>query len=73
MNDVTRKNSYPLPCIDDILEALHGWFYTLNLTSGYWQIKMHEVDIKNTALASFLGLYEFNQMLYGLTNAPATL
>ncbi len=71
LNDVTRKNLYPLPCIDDNLEALKGkkWFCTLHLATGYWQIKMSD---KKTAFASHLRLYEFLKMPYGLTNVPAT-
>jgi hypothetical protein len=71
---VTRKNSYPLPRIDDHLEALHdkSWFCTLDLASGYWQIKMNADDVEKTAFASHIGLYEFNYMPFGLTNAPAT-
>jgi len=74
LNDVTRKNSYPLPRIDDHLEALRGkkWFCTLDLASGYWQVKMHEGDKEKTAFCSHMGLYEFNVMPFGLTNAPAT-
>ncbi len=62
---------YPLPCIDDNLEALKGkkWFCTLHLATGYWQIKM---SYKKTAFASHLRLYEFLKMPYGLTNVPAT-
>jgi len=74
LNEVTRKNSYPLPRIDDHLEALKGnsWFCTLDLASGYWQIQMYEGDKEKTAFASHMGLYEFNVMPFGLTNAPAT-
>ena len=74
LNNVTRKNAYPLPRIDDNLEALKGkkWFCTLDLASGYWQVKMHEGDKEKTAFASHMGLYEFNYMPFGLTNAPAT-
>jgi len=74
LNDITRKNSYPLPRIDDHLEALNGkkWYCTLDLASGYWQIKMNEADKEKTAFASHVGLYEFNFMPFGLTNAPAT-
>ncbi len=45
---------------------------TLDLATGYWQIKMSDLDIEKTAFASHVGLYEFLQMPYGLTNAPAT-
>ncbi len=64
MNDVTRKKSYPLPRIDDNLKALKGkkWFCTLDLVTGYWQIKMCDLDIEKTAFASHVGLYEFLKM-----------
>ena len=44
LNEVTRKDSYPLPRIDDTLEALSGmqWFSTLDLQSGYWHVQMEE-------------------------------
>ena len=41
VNEVTVKDAYPLPRIDDSLDALRGseWFTTLDLTSGYWQVE----------------------------------
>ncbi len=74
MNDVTRKNSYPISHIDHNLEALKGkkWFCTLDLATGYWEIKMSDMDVEKTAFASHVKLYEFLKMSYGLTNAPAT-
>ncbi len=74
LNDVTRKNSYLLPRIDDNLEALKGkkWFCTLDLASSYSKIKMSDMDVEKTAFACHVGLYKFLKMTYGLTNAPAT-
>lgn len=42
LNDVTRKDSFPLPRIDVALDALNGatWFSTLDLKSGYWQVEL---------------------------------
>ena len=53
-NSVTRKDSYPLPCIDDTLEALSGatWFSTLDLRSGYWQVEVHPTDREKTAFST---------------------
>ncbi|CAH8547811.1 unnamed protein product [Dicrocoelium dendriticum] len=74
LNDVTRKDSFPLPRIDDTLESLHGatWFSTLDLASGYWQVEVHPMDIEKTAFVIPTGLYEFQTMPFGLANAPAT-
>ncbi len=73
LNDVTHKDAYPLPRINDILEVLRGakYFCSINLTSGYWQIKVVEKDRERRAFGSHLGLYEFLCMPFGLTGAPA--
>ena len=74
LNAVTVKDSYPLPRIDDSLDALRGskWFSTLNLQSGYWQVEMHPDDAPKTAYATTKGLFQFNVMPFGLACAPAT-
>ena len=50
LNSVTHKDSYPLPQIDDTLEALAGsrWFSTLDLKSGYWQVELDKEDKEKT-------------------------
>ena len=44
LNDKTRKDAFPLPRIDDSLNSLSGqsWFSTLDLASGYWQVRLSE-------------------------------
>ena len=74
LNAVTRKVSFPLPRIDETLDAVGGarFFSTLDLASGYYQIGMAAEDREKTAFNSPFGLYEFNRMSFGLCNAPAT-
>jgi hypothetical protein len=74
LNGVTRKNTYPLPRIDECLEAfgLAKYFTKLDLTSGYWQTRVDEQDISKTAFNTRQGKFEFLVMPFGLTNAPAT-
>ena len=75
MNDATIKDAHPLPRIDDTLESLYGaqYFTTLDLKSGYWQVPIKEEDKEKTAFRTSSGqLYEFNQLPFGLCNAPAT-
>ena len=74
VNDVTKKDAYPIPRIDDTLDALSGsmFFSTLDLHSGYWQVKMEDVDKEKTAFSSHVGLFQFKRMAFGLCNAPST-
>ena len=71
----TMKDAHPIPRIDDLLDSLHGarWFSTLDLNSGYWQVSIQERDKEKTAFCTSSGqLLEFNQVPFGLCNAPAT-
>ena len=74
LNGITKKDSYPLPRIDDTLDTLsgHQWFSTLDLKSGYWQVEIHPDDREKTAFTTGQGLWQFKVMPFGLCNAPAT-
>lgn len=73
VNSVTKKDSYPLPRIGDCLDALRGakWYSTMDLQSGYWQVKMSDKDKEKTAFVTQQGLFQFRVMGFGLCNAGA--
>ena len=73
LNQITKKHSHPLPLIDDILALLGKakYFTSLDLKSGYWQVAMNEKDKEKTAFTCHKGLFEFNVLPFGLSNAPA--
>ena len=75
LNNQTIKDAYLLPHIDETFDSLQGpqWFSSLNLKSGYWQVKMDE---ESKSLTTFtvgpLGFYGCKRMPFRLTNTPTT-
>jgi hypothetical protein len=73
INRITPTDPFPLPRIEDLLGELnqHKIFSTLDLKSGYWQIKLHPNSIAKSAFSTPDGHYEFLRLPFGLNNAPA--
>ena len=73
LNDVTIKNKYPLPRIEDLFDQMRvaKVFSKIDLRSGYHQLKIRQEDIPKTAFTTRYILYEFIVMSFGLTNASA--
>ena len=74
LNDLTKKDAYPLPRTDELLENLANskWYSTMDLNSGFWQVGMAPEDREKTAFATSLGLFQWTVMPFGLANSPST-
>jgi hypothetical protein len=73
LNEVTVKNKYSLPRIDDLFDQLKGakYFSKMDMRSGYYQLRIRYEDVPKTAFMTRYGQHEFMVMPFRLTNAPA--
>ena len=74
LNEACPKDSFPLPRIDQIVDASvgHGMLSFLDTFSRYHQIPMHSLDAEKTTFITPQGLYRYNVMPFGLKNAGTT-
>ena len=74
LNNATRKDHFPLPFIDQMLERIagHAYYYFLYGYSGYNQIFIYPEDQEKTTFTCPYGTFTYRRMLFGLCNAPAT-
>ena len=75
LNDVSKKDAYPLPYMNSILDKLRAARYisTIDLSQAYFQIPLEKNSKEYTAFTvPGKGLFQFTRMPYGLTGAPAT-
>ena len=70
---MTKPDVFPLPRINDLLDQLgkSKFYTTVDLASGYWQIKVHANSQEKNAFATHQSLFEFRVMSFGAMNVPA--
>ena len=73
LNQITKKDRYPLPCISDLLDSPRKarLFTKINLQHAYHLVWIHEGDEWKTAFRTCYGSFEWHVMPFGLSNAPA--
>ena len=74
LKEVTRKDHFPLPFMDQVLERIfgHPFYYFLDGYSGYFQIEISAEDQEKTTFTCPFGTYAYRRMTFGVCNAPAT-
>jgi len=74
LNNITKKDAYPLPRMEDCLDSLGDAqiFNSLDCTAGYWQVPLRSADREKTAFTTHTGIYHWLFMPFRLTNPPAT-
>jgi hypothetical protein len=74
LNALTFKSRFPIPVFDELMDELAKatWFSTLDLNSGYHQIRLKKGEEFKTAFQTHFGHFEFKVLAFGLCGAPGT-
>lgn len=74
LNNLTVKDAFPIPKIETCLDTLRGSVFmsTLDMASGYYQVKLDDHDKHKTAFITKYGLFQYTKLPFGLCNSPAT-
>ena len=74
LNAITKKDAYPLPRIEELLDAIGNtqWFSSLDLFAGFHEVPLALDSREKTAFITRNGQYEYLRMPFGLCNAPST-
>ena len=76
LNDLTEKQSYPMPRLEDIWDLIGEtkpkYFSTLDLASGFWQIRMDPATKHKASFVTRSGQFTWNRLPFGLKNSPIT-
>ena len=74
LNEVTRKDHFPLPFMDQLLERIsrHPFYCFIDGYSGYFRIEIVAEDQEKTTFTCPFGTYAYRRMPFGLCNSPAT-
>ena len=73
VNHLTKFDTYPLPRIDDCIDALNGssWFSTIDLRCGFWQVAQHPDDADKTTFITRKGAFKIRVLSFGLQGSPS--
>ena len=74
LNQITERQAFPMPNIEEMLDILNGakYFSTIDLGSAYYQVELDDISKVKTAFSTRTGQYCFNRMPFGIAAAPAT-
>ena len=74
LNQITKRNRYPIPLMDEVLARIQGCRYLtrLDIIAAFNKLRMHPDSEDYTTFVTSLGSYKYRVLPFGLTNGPAT-